>query len=325
MLHDVWLDLDHDGFDESYADVAKICWPVMVGRQYTLLLSPDLTEEFWIAVESARSDIDGTRTVYFPLAEDERIFWKVMVEDVDTDGDGLTDSEEHSLGADPANRDTDGDGVSDWDELMANGTDPLQALHLDADGMADDLEKHLAKQFLSVDPTAEFWGSFHAGLLAGNLDPSHSYTGDNTAIGDLIPVLVAMASSSTGSDMVFIEPQYRENSLEGSVTAGPPGEPPAATGNYHYSLPGSESGLAELNSAADFVPAYLSSRIGDLPWLHVLGEAAPVIQYRSFEWLAGDGYSTFGSSVPESGGWQSAAKSPSAVSAYSHRQSGTHQ
>ncbi len=44
----------------------------------------------------------------------------------DTDGDGLTDSEEIELGTDTRSSDTDGDGFSDPDELN-DGTDPLLA------------------------------------------------------------------------------------------------------------------------------------------------------------------------------------------------------
>jgi hypothetical protein len=43
---------------------------------------------------------------------------------VDSDGDGLTDAEEASLGTDPHDPDSDGGGVNDGDEV-ANGTDPL--------------------------------------------------------------------------------------------------------------------------------------------------------------------------------------------------------
>ncbi|AIE83109.1 hypothetical protein FB03_07440 [Actinotignum schaalii] len=45
---------------------------------------------------------------------------KVTVKDPDTDGDGLTDSEEEKIGTDPNNPDTDGDGINDGDEV--NGT-----------------------------------------------------------------------------------------------------------------------------------------------------------------------------------------------------------
>ncbi|MDP6931403.1 MAG: hypothetical protein QGG40_00740 [Myxococcota bacterium] len=44
-------------------------------------------------------------------------------QDVDTDGDGLTDAEEEEWGTDPAVEDSDGDGFSDGDEVDA-GTNP---------------------------------------------------------------------------------------------------------------------------------------------------------------------------------------------------------
>lgn len=42
---------------------------------------------------------------------------------VDTDGDGVTDADEATLGTDPNNADSDGDGLSDGDEV-AQGTNP---------------------------------------------------------------------------------------------------------------------------------------------------------------------------------------------------------
>ena len=44
----------------------------------------------------------------------------------DSDGDGLSDSEEASLGTDPYDADTDGDGYEDGDEV-AEGSDPTNA------------------------------------------------------------------------------------------------------------------------------------------------------------------------------------------------------
>ena len=49
---------------------------------------------------------------------------------VDSDGDGLSDSQESALGTNPNNVDTDGDGVNDGQEV-ALGTNPLS---LDSDG-----------------------------------------------------------------------------------------------------------------------------------------------------------------------------------------------
>ncbi|MDY5127013.1 hypothetical protein SC377_02470 [Actinotignum sp. SLA_B059] len=58
---------------------------------------------------------------------------KVTVTDPDTDGDGLTDSEEEKIGTDPNNPDTDGDGINDGDEV--NGTkNPFQDDKSDPNG-----------------------------------------------------------------------------------------------------------------------------------------------------------------------------------------------
>ena len=59
-------------------------------------------------------------------------------EDVDTDGDGLTDAEEEELGTDPNNPDTDGDGFEDGAEV-ANGLDP-NSQDSDGDGYLDPWE-----------------------------------------------------------------------------------------------------------------------------------------------------------------------------------------
>lgn len=56
----------------------------------------------------------------------------------DSDGDGLSDIEEISLGTDPENADSDGDGLNDADELRV-GTDPL-SYDSDGDGIGDGAE-----------------------------------------------------------------------------------------------------------------------------------------------------------------------------------------
>jgi len=55
---------------------------------------------------------------------------------IDTDGDGLSDAEEVKLGTDPKNWDTDGDGLSDGDEVKIWHTDPLNP-DTDGDGYSD--------------------------------------------------------------------------------------------------------------------------------------------------------------------------------------------
>ncbi len=70
-------------------------------------------------------------------------FWVAARSDVDSDGDGLSDSHEKYLyQTDPQSSDTDGDGISDFDEVQA-GTNPLYA-DSDGDGMGDLAEANLA-------------------------------------------------------------------------------------------------------------------------------------------------------------------------------------
>jgi hypothetical protein len=56
--------------------------------------------------------------------------------DVDTDGDRLSDRFEKTLGTDPNNTDTDGDGLPDGDEIWIYHTNPLSA-DSDGDGIND--------------------------------------------------------------------------------------------------------------------------------------------------------------------------------------------
>jgi outer membrane protein OmpA-like peptidoglycan-associated protein len=58
---------------------------------------------------------------------------------VDSDGDGLPDTEELTLGTDPHNPDTDSDGLMDGEEVKKHKTDPLNA-DTDYDGLKDGAE-----------------------------------------------------------------------------------------------------------------------------------------------------------------------------------------
>jgi hypothetical protein len=80
----------------------------------------------------------------------------------DSDGDGLTDSEEERLGTDPFNPDTDADGLKDGDEVN-RGTDPLNP-DTDADGLSDGNEVSLGTDPLRPDTDGD-------GLLDGQETP----------------------------------------------------------------------------------------------------------------------------------------------------------
>ncbi len=54
----------------------------------------------------------------------------------DSDGDGLSDTQEAVLGTNPNNPDTDGDGLSDGDEVLIYSTNPRNP-DTDADGLTD--------------------------------------------------------------------------------------------------------------------------------------------------------------------------------------------
>lgn len=58
---------------------------------------------------------------------------------LDTDGDGLTDEEEATIGTNPRIKDTDGDGLTDGEEVKQYKTDPLNP-DTDFDGLKDGAE-----------------------------------------------------------------------------------------------------------------------------------------------------------------------------------------
>jgi hypothetical protein len=81
----------------------------------------------------------------------------------DTDGDGLSDSEEAALGTDPSLFDTDGDGLSDGEEAgnLGTDTDPL-LFDTDADGLSDGDEVFVHLTDPLLDDTD------HGGVLDGD-------------------------------------------------------------------------------------------------------------------------------------------------------------
>jgi hypothetical protein len=86
-------------------EAITITWPTIVGKQYTLMVSPDLVE--WLPVDSETLIGNGDPIEYgMTLPEYDKLFWRVKVEDVDSDGDGLTDAEEMVLGTDPSQAET---------------------------------------------------------------------------------------------------------------------------------------------------------------------------------------------------------------------------
>ncbi|MFT4638343.1 MAG: hypothetical protein ACI8T1_001663 [Verrucomicrobiales bacterium] len=63
----------------------------------------------------------------------------LVAEQADSDGDGLTDTEEIEAGTDPVKADTDGDGLGDFAEVREHLTNPLES-DSDGDGSGDGTE-----------------------------------------------------------------------------------------------------------------------------------------------------------------------------------------
>ena len=109
----------------------------------------------------------------------------------DSDGDGLTDAEEQSLGTDPNNPDTDGGGVNDGDEIV-NGTDPLDGaddnvvVDSDGDGLSDAEEAALGTDANNPDTDGERL-SDGAEVNTYSTDPLDRNT-DNDGLSDYVEV-----------------------------------------------------------------------------------------------------------------------------------------
>ena len=106
-------------------EAVTVTWPTVPGKHYTLQFTPDLQATNWLAVEAGFIGNGNGVTYSFALEEQDKLFWRVAVTDVDSDNDGLTNAEEHVLGSNPENSDSDGDGVMDAVE-RARGSDPTK-------------------------------------------------------------------------------------------------------------------------------------------------------------------------------------------------------
>ena len=191
-----------------------VTWPTLVGKRYTLLFSPDLTEGSWIAVGVPFIGNGNDPTYGFEVNESDKRFWRVKAEDADTDDDGLTDAEEHTLGTNSLQWDSDCDGLSDMDEVL-NGFSPGNDDE-NANGVADgwddtdqdgySLLEELAAGTDPGNPASRPDGISTDTLLVRNATTSVTRTGSrgskDFAFRELIP------QSSSSADPLTSTPRY---------------------------------------------------------------------------------------------------------------------
>ena len=106
--------------------------PTILGKNYQLQGSFDLAQWYNIsdahlALENQHTTITGASLTDGAAAP--RYFWRTLITDADTDNDGLSNAEEHTLNTNPYHNDTDNDGILDKNELIRN----LNPLHYDTD------------------------------------------------------------------------------------------------------------------------------------------------------------------------------------------------
>ncbi len=127
--------------DERLSGESAGTWSVTTDPSGNLTIDPDNIVNFVNRIEGDYVFTFTTTGAQAPCTnESSEVTISVNDCDVDTDGDGLFDGLELSLGTDPRNPDTDGDGISDGDEV---GDDVKNPLDEDGDGIIDALDSNI--------------------------------------------------------------------------------------------------------------------------------------------------------------------------------------
>ena len=133
--------------------------------------------DIWAARFDYRSAVSGSDTEFNQvLFAGVNYRWGAAVKpvysvgggEIDSDGDGLLDSEEAQIGTDPFNPDTDGDGLSDGEEVRTYKTNPLNP-DSDWDALKDGAEV-LTYKTNPLDPDTD----------KGGVTDGHEVIEDNT-------------------------------------------------------------------------------------------------------------------------------------------------
>jgi hypothetical protein len=162
--------LTPESFTLTFATVA--------GKSYTIEASPDLSD--WITVDRFNGE-GGTVTQAIALTQPdgslpERLFFRVRVEDMDSDSDHLNDSEEIELGTNPLSQYSDNDYLTDGYEVLESHTDPTNP-----DTNGDGIPDH--EQLAQTDPDGQIASTYapEFDFIGMTRSISYSYTEDEEA------------------------------------------------------------------------------------------------------------------------------------------------
>jgi hypothetical protein len=135
-----------------------LTWPTIVGKRYRFQASYDL--DTWSSVGNSHFATESSISIGINAVQPDttvppKIFWRIIIGDVDDDGDGLTNAEEHRFGTNPLSPDTDEDGLDDLRELELSLN--ASKKDTDGDGVNDKEETDLGYSAVSSDSYPPRW------------------------------------------------------------------------------------------------------------------------------------------------------------------------
>ena len=93
-----------DGPELLTPEAYSFTWPTKIGKLYTLTYSADLTSNSWGNIDIPLIGNGSVMGIVVPITQPdgsvpEKLFWRVNVENTDSDSDLLSDSEENEIGS----------------------------------------------------------------------------------------------------------------------------------------------------------------------------------------------------------------------------------
>jgi hypothetical protein len=98
-----------------------LTWPTIIGKAYQIQSSVNLKNWSKLGdpiIATATEHSIGINATQPDTTVPPKLFWRVIISDVDDDSDTLTNAEEYMIGTNPQKADTDGDRVLDIEEIV---------------------------------------------------------------------------------------------------------------------------------------------------------------------------------------------------------------